>query len=165
KTGLVASRELWDTIRAEKGGIARRELASLGKVVRLAGITKLAIVREDPLDRGRRHILNYGHTIGHALELSLGLSHGHAVSIGMVKEAQIGVGMGITPESLLDELRDTLSIHGLPVELPEGFDPRAARALIAHDKKAKSGRLLMPVVKEPGLAELLEVEPDKILLP
>lgn len=164
KTGLATSRELWDIIREKKEALARRELASLGEMVSLAGRAKLSVVREDPRDRGRRHILNLGHTVGHALELSLGLSHGRAVSIGMVKEAELGVRMGMTPPSLVDELRETLSDHGLPAELPEGFDLKTAIALISHDKKMASGRLVLPVIREPGVAELVEVEPGRILL-
>jgi len=163
KTGLVASRELWDMVRENREALARRELSSIGEMVSLGGRAKLSIVREDPHDRGRRHILNLGHTAGHALELSLGISHGHAVAIGMVAEARFGARIGITPRSLVDEMREVLSEHGLPTELPEGFSIDSARALIPHDKKIASGRLVLPVLREPGLVELVEVEPDCIL--
>ncbi len=162
KTGLVASRELWDFIRENKRAIARRELFSIGEMVSLAGRTKLSVVREDPFDRGRRRILNFGHTVGHALELTLGLSHGHAVAIGMLLECQLGTRLGITPSSLADELRETLHEHGLPTEVPEGFDPAAARALVSHDKKMASGKIVIPIVKEPGFAELVELELDAV---
>lgn len=165
KTGLVASRELWEFIRARKESLARRELSALGEMVSLAGRAKLSVVREDPHDRARRHILNFGHTVGHALELSMGLSHGRAVAIGMVAEARMGVRMGITPASLVDDLREALSENGLPTEIPEGFDPRAASALISHDKKAVSGRLVLPVLREPGIVELVDTEPERIFSP
>jgi len=162
KTAIVASPKLWELLRTRKEAIVRRELSFISEVVSLAGRAKLAIVGEDPYDRGKRHILNLGHTVGHALEITAGLSHGSAISIGMVAEARMGVRMGITPGSLVDELRELLSENGLPTEVPEGFDPKKASALVFHDKKMASGRLLMPVLKGAGLAELVEVEPERV---
>lgn len=163
KTGLVASHELWDLVRENREALARRELSSIGEMISLAGRAKLSVVREDPHDRGKRHILNLGHTLGHTLELSLGLSHGHAVALGMVAEVKLASERGITPPGPLEELVEILSFYGLPTDLPEGFDPEKARHLLAHDKKTRGGKIILPAIKEPGVTELIEVRPDDLV--
>ncbi|MEO0140828.1 MAG: 3-dehydroquinate synthase [candidate division WOR-3 bacterium] len=163
KMSFIVHPELLDLLREKREDILSRNLSALGEMVALAGKAKLGVVREDPYDRSKRHILNLGHTVGHALELSLGLSHGHAVSIGMVKEVELGLRMGITPRSVADEVMETLSKYGLPTDLPEGFEPAKALALISRDKKISGGKLIMPMIRAIGSSELFEVSPDDLI--
>ena len=103
---------------------------------------KARIVDEDPLDKGVRALLNYGHTIGHAIEASTGYSkylHGEAVAVGIAGAAALARKMDILDTA--DELRqvDLLRRVGLPVTFA-GTDPDAVEAAMRHDKKVKDGR-------------------------
>ncbi len=99
---------------------------------------KIGIVREDPLEtKGRRLLLNCGHTVGHALELAMDyrLSHGEAVAIGCVQEAEYAVKLGLAPENWPSELAGRFADAGLPVELPAGYSFESLIPLMRGDKK------------------------------
>ena len=95
---------------------------------------KVKVIEKDPFDKGYRHILNFGHTIGHAIELIHNLSHGEAISIGMVKEIEIASKLGLTKKG---ELKKALSSVGLPVELPKNFNIDKIISVMKSDKKGK----------------------------
>jgi 3-dehydroquinate synthase len=98
---------------------------------------KISVVEKDEMDLGYRHVLNFGHTIGHAIELLYGLSHGEAVSVGMVKEAGLGYRLGIVGSERVEKLRDVLEVNGLPVDLPRDFDSDEVIDVMKFDKKGK----------------------------
>ncbi len=108
---------------------------------------KIDIVEEDPYERGRRAVLNLGHTVGHALETlsSFRLRHGEAVSIGMVAAARIAVTMGVAEPSVTEQLGAVLTDWGLPVRCAiPGRSRLQADGIwrsMAHDKKRRRGRL------------------------
>jgi len=93
---------------------------------------KLKVVEEDEIEEGYRDVLNFGHTIGHAIELIYNLSHGEAISIGMVKELELG---GRMEEA--DRLRKILKINGLPTEFPNNFNPEEVLEIMRSDKKGE----------------------------
>ena len=118
-------------------------------------------VEKDPRDVGIRQILNFGHTIGHALELKYSLSHGQAVLIGMLEELKIGERLGLTSlevRKCLEEITKKLGIVfdelGLEVDLKS----------IMHDKKIFKDKIVLPVVRRIGEAELVEIEVKKLTL-
>ena len=99
---------------------------------------KVAIVREDPLERlGKRILLNCGHTVGHAIEAASGyrLSHGQAVAIGCVEEARHAVRRGLAPKTWPEELAERFMSAGLPVNLPDGMDFASLSQWMRGDKK------------------------------
>ncbi len=101
-------------------------------------LVKVGIVREDPLEtRGRRILLNCGHTVAHAVEKATDfrVSHGEAVAVGCVEEAKIAVRRGIAPASWPDELASRFSAAGLPASLPDGLSLEALVPLMRGDKK------------------------------
>jgi 3-dehydroquinate synthetase len=127
--------------------------------VRCARI-KAKVVSVDPTERGLRMILNYGHTLGHALE-ALGrgkLHHGEAISIGMVYAAAVGAALG-RPD-LTDEHRSVLDALGLPV-VATGTRFDQVREFMQIDKKYKRG-VRMVVLSEPGVPEVVNVK-EKVL--
>jgi 3-dehydroquinate synthase len=102
---------------------------------------KAAVVAADPTERGERAILNFGHTLGHAIEAASGfaLRHGEAIAIGMVLEARLGERLGVTARGVADRLEALLTDAGLPThsDLP-------AADLLARtrtDKKNAAGRV------------------------
>ncbi len=98
---------------------------------------KRQVVMEDERDTGKRMILNFGHTIGHAYELAGRYetwTHGQAVAAGMVTAARLGVRLGVTPAGLPEQLEELLSKLGLPTAIPCSMDDYAAA--IGLDKKS-----------------------------
>jgi 3-dehydroquinate synthase len=110
-------------------------------IVRSAAI-KAAIVEKDEKDAGLRNILNFGHTIGHAIESAsdFRIKHGQAVSIGMVSAAVISNKMGIFKAKDLARLKKLLLAAGLPVAVPRLDMARVIKAM-EHDKKVRNGRI------------------------
>ncbi|MBP5638577.1 MAG: bifunctional shikimate kinase/3-dehydroquinate synthase [Victivallales bacterium] len=99
---------------------------------------KVAIVREDPLERlGKRILLNCGHTVAHAIEAASGyrLSHGQAVAIGCVEEARHAVRRGLAPKTWPEKLAERFMSAGLPVNLPKGMDFVSLSQWMRGDKK------------------------------
>jgi len=120
---------------------------------------KAQIVSEDERDlSGRRALLNFGHTVGHAIETALGYRgwlHGEAIAAGMVAEAEIGRTLGITPPEVADELRQTIAQAGLPTQLPAGTDADALLTLMRHDKKRAGDSLSIVLLEAIGKARLV----------
>ncbi|MHB8085205.1 MAG: 3-dehydroquinate synthase [Dehalococcoidia bacterium] len=110
-------------------------------IVRSAAI-KAAIVEKDEKDAGLRNILNFGHTIGHAIESAsdFRIKHGQAVSIGMVSASVISNKLGIFKAKDLARLKKLLLAAGLPVAVPRLDLARVFRAM-EHDKKVRNGRI------------------------
>ena len=102
---------------------------------------KAGVVSGDEFEAGRRQILNFGHTVGHALELASGytLPHGHAVAVGMVAEARIGEELGVTAPGTADEIQALVGAFGLPASHPSLASSRRLASLMVRDKKTRSG--------------------------
>jgi 3-dehydroquinate synthase len=103
---------------------------------------KAAVVREDERERGLRGILNFGHTIGHAVEIVSGfaLRHGEAIAIGMVLEGALAERIGIADAGLRQEIIDALEGAGLPVTLPGAMSAESILTAMRTDKKSREGR-------------------------
>ena len=123
---------------------------------------KAAIVAADPTEANLRAVLNYGHTVGHALERAApawGLTHGQAVAVGMVAEARAAVAGGLASPQVAVRLEGLLSAAGLPARAP-GLDLEVALAALKLDKKIVQGSLTSPVVADIGAVTLSQVDPD-----
>ncbi len=102
---------------------------------------KAEVVAADEREGGRRAILNYGHTLAHALETSGGydLRHGEAVAIGLVYAAHLAARLGRIDEGRVAEHRKVVAGYDLPISLPPGADEAELLALMGRDKKALDG--------------------------
>ena len=102
---------------------------------------KADVVGSDEREGGRRAILNYGHTLAHALETAGGydLRHGEAVAIGLVFAAELALRLGRVDEARVAEHRATVAAYDLPMEVPSGLDLDDLVELFARDKKAVDG--------------------------
>jgi len=102
---------------------------------------KADVVARDEREAGLRKMLNFGHTIGHAIEAAAAyrLLHGDCVAIGMVVEARIAARLGVAEPGLPDTIGTALGALGLPSALPRGMDPGVVLAATRTDKKARSG--------------------------
>jgi 3-dehydroquinate synthase len=124
-----------DRIKMGDGGALERV------IVRTASI-KADIVSRDEQDLGLRNMLNFGHTVGHALEAVSGfqMNHGEAVALGMLAAARISQRLKLFSVSDFDRLVQLISQAGLPISMPE-FDINEVIEAIKHDKKVTNGKL------------------------
>ncbi len=120
----------------------RRREAIERLVVRSVEI-KADVVRRDAREAGVRKVLNFGHTIGHAVEALSGWSllHGEAVAIGMVAESALGERIGVAERGTRDRVHDAVERAGLPGSIPRTMAPEALLAATRGDKKARAGRV------------------------
>lgn len=121
---------------------------------------KAAIVAADERDSGLRHLLNYGHTLGHALELAteFRLRHGEAVAIGTVFAGRLAGALGRISESRVREHLQVVRFYGLPWQLPDSVSRDELIQLMRLDKKATAG--LTFVLDGPAGAELVQDVPE-----
>jgi len=114
---------------------------------------KAGIVEEDAAEHGRRAILNFGHTVAHALEAVSGYTtlHGEAVAAGMAIEVAIGTSMGITAPGTREALIEALEAFGLPTSIPNAPVGQLLDAM-RHDKKNRAGTVKFAFLKELGQA-------------
>jgi len=115
---------------------------------------KAGVVSADEFEAGRRQILNFGHTVGHALEADSGyrLSHGHAVAVGMVAEARVGEELSVTAGGTADRIRRLVRAFGLP-DTHDGLKrPQRLAELMMSDKKTRSGVVHLVRLEEVGRA-------------
>ena len=113
---------------------------------------KADVVNADPLERGRRQVLNAGHTIAHAIEResNYALLHGEAVAIGLVLEAELGEAAGITAAGTAHALRSALGGAGLPTSVPPGLDHDRLIDVMRIDKKSRAGSLSFALLSAIG---------------
>ncbi len=124
----------------------------LTHVIARSSRLKALIVSADPKERGLRAILNYGHTIGHAIEAVTGYEdylHGEAVSVGMMGAARIAERMGILDNEVVARQADVLRTLGLPLAAP-GVNAEAVMETMLLDKKVEAGRLRFVLLEEIG---------------
>jgi 3-dehydroquinate synthase len=143
KCGVIADPGLFETLERSADRVLRRDPDLLVRLIDASVRLKVRVVTADPRETGRRKVLNFGHTIGHALE-TLGryrLAHGEAVAIGMVAEARIAARAGLAPESLAERIARLLGTLGLPTAIPARFTPAAILQVARRDKKARLGKI------------------------
>jgi 3-dehydroquinate synthase len=116
---------------------------SISRVIVRSREIKAEIVRRDEREQGIRKVLNFGHTIGHAIEHLSGysLAHGEAVSIGMALESDIAERAGLAEAGTLAAIRVALRAAGLPVDRPEAISGEQILDSMRADKKARRGQI------------------------
>lgn len=155
KYGFIMDPELLTVLDA---GTQTLDDLHLTQIIDRCIALKAQVVEEDEFETtGRRAILNYGHTIGHAIELLTGygpILHGEAISIGMVVEAELGVRLGITPPYVTNEVRLRLEHQGLPVSDPILHHVDDMVDAMRSDKKAEAGNFAFSLLTDVGGCKL-----------
>jgi len=138
KHGLIADREYFEFFESHLDAILARDLPTLETVARYNCTIKGRVVEKDPYEKNQRRILNYGHTMGHAIEAASGyeLLHGEAVAIGMIAAGMIEIELGLSEPARLDRVRTVLEKIGVPVKLPPNLAEEKLMDVMRHDKKA-----------------------------
>ena len=159
KYGVVADADFFDFIYDNKTKLLARDKDCLLTVEKRSCAIKASVVMKDEKETGLRAILNYGHTIGHAIEsLSEYKSylHGEAVAIGMAHAAMISESMGYSTKSDTDRIVNLLVSLQLPVKLP-AYSAEAYCGAILRDKKVKDGHITLVLNKGVGNYSLVKI--------
>lgn len=153
KYGVIWDKEFFEFLEINRESILNLDHLPLTNIIRRSCEIKADIVSRDEQERGLRAILNYGHTIGHALETETGYKrylHGEAVAIGMNIEARLSEALGLLNKKDLLRIKEIIESYGLPSELPEGL---SLDSLVSHmmiDKKVEAGELRFVLPEEIG---------------
>ncbi len=154
KSAAIADKELWDllsTIIDEKDVLNYSE-----EIIFACCKVKRKVVEEDEFDTGIRLILNFGHTIGHAIEQTQGfgvVTHGEAVAIGMCRLTKNAEKLGTMPSGLFNELENMLTKFHLPTHLKEWEEDKLFTAL-THDKKTRGSNIRIILLEKIGQAKI-----------
>jgi 3-dehydroquinate synthase len=163
KHAAIKDAALFRELEKNKLTTYRRDKTALAKLMRRNVVIKSNVVEKDEFEQGDRRMLNFGHTLGHAIENILQLPHGHAISIGMVAASLISE--ELTNFKDTDRLIDTLKKYGLPTQA--SYDSRQVMDVLRMDKKKvkdsmnyillnKIGQAVVKVVPIVELEKLLQ---------
>src|SRR5690554_626918 len=144
KHGLIADRELTDFMMENREAIFQIEPAALGYIIEKSCRLKANIVSEDEKERGRRAVLNFGHTIGHALEAVTSYRcyrHGEAVAVGMIGAARLSKRLAYLNGEELELIEKIIRIYELPGSCQYGEKREDVFERLFYDKKARGKRL------------------------
>lgn len=158
KHGAIADADYLTWLSDAAPAILARTDAVVERLVRTSIEIKARIVSADARESGVRAILNFGHTVGHAVErlTDWRTPHGHAVAIGMVVEARLGERLGLTEPGTAATLERLCLRFGLPAGLPHGISMAAVADATLSDKKGRRGVTRFALIRRPGAA--LQVE-------
>jgi 3-dehydroquinate synthase len=121
---------------------------------------KNKVVMEDETERGQRKLLNFGHTVGHAIENRYGLPHGFAISIGMLIAARISEAYAGLNTEVQHLLRRTLQQYQLPTDL--AYEPEGVMSILSLDKKRVNGGIDFVVLEQIGKAAIRKISFDQL---
>ncbi|WP_081165054.1 3-dehydroquinate synthase [Lactococcus garvieae] len=162
KCALIGDKVLWERLLDLKN--EQELLQEAEYFIRAACEVKRRLVVEDQFDQGTRLYLNFGHTIGHAVEAWAGygqVMHGEAVAIGMVQISKVAESKGLMPKGLTAKIRAMLQKFHLPQTF-EPWDEAALFNILTHDKKARGNKIKTVIVPEIGQAKINEISLEEM---
>jgi len=132
KYSLIGSEELFEAFSA-KNALEQMD----DRYIRLCCEIKMGVVKQDPHEKGLRRILNFGHTVGHALEVASGyqLAHGYAIAIGMIAESFLSYRLGYLSENTFDRIESLIRGYGFPLHIPTDIGLEQCMENLRRDKK------------------------------
>ena len=154
KYGVIGDANLFGVIERDPGAVLTLDPTTFVPMVAACARQKAAVVSADEREeRGERAVLNFGHTLGHALEAVTSYGrflHGEAVAIGMVAAARVSAGLGLCDAATVDRITAVLERLGLPVSIPSDVPVAALGAAMRADKKSVDGRIRFIAVERVG---------------
>ena len=166
KYGALGDAALFGRLESGLDQILQMSPELLISIVAACCRQKAAVVAADEREeRGERAVLNFGHTVGHAIEALTEyreLLHGEAVAIGMVAAARVSRALGHCGDQAMARLERLLKHAGLPTDIPDGLTPAALALAMQHDKKSADGRIRFVCLQEIGRTVFVELSAEEI---
>ncbi|MGI9860047.1 3-dehydroquinate synthase [Moorella naiadis] len=165
KYGVIADAGFFAYLEEHLDQALRGDRGVLESIILRCCALKAKVVAGDEREKGLRAILNFGHTVGHAVEAVTGFNtyrHGEAVAMGMVAAARMAVQRGMFSAAETGRLVRLLERAGLPVTMP-ALDPAAFRAALGHDKKIAWGQLRMILPERLGRVQITPIAVEEIM--
>ncbi len=161
KYGAIFNLSLFETLEATQG---RKDLiAKIEEIVYTCCDSKRQVVEQDELDTGKRMLLNFGHTFGHAIEKQYHYetyTHGEAVGVGMLMAAEYGERLGMTPKGTAKRIQAILIQYNLPTDVP--MTAEAMAEAMAVDKKGEGANIHLILLKSLGQAEIVTTDKNEL---
>lgn len=165
KYGIISDTELFAYLEGNLGALLEGRHDVLGFVVKRSCQIKASVVIKDEREAGQRALLNFGHTLGHAIEAATGYRlyrHGEAVAIGMVYAAEMAVKLKMTTGETLARIARLIEMAGLPTR-SENTDPDRIIEFLHHDKKVRDDKIRFVLPKKIGQAIITDGVPEKLI--
>ncbi len=153
KHGLIKNAAYFEWLKENEKLIDSRDMDAVAKMIRESNVVKKDVVEKDPTEQGERALLNFGHTLGHAIEkyMNFQFLHGECVFIGTILACQISYDRGNITKETLDDIIDTILKYDIP-KLPGDFDIEKVIAFTKNDKKVSGNKIKFILIKEIGNA-------------
>lgn len=156
KYGVILDKQLFSFLEKNRDAIKKRRKYVLTYIIKRCCELKKNVVEQDEKEVDLRRILNFGHTVGHAIEIlsNYKISHGKAISIGMIVESKISVALGLLPQKKMIRLKELFRLYSLPVLIPPRINLEKLFAATLHDKKARGGVVYYTLFEHIGKARI-----------
>lgn len=158
KYGASIDADFFTWLAANRATILAQDPTVIVPMIRRCCELKASVVERDEREGGLRRILNFGHTIGHAVEAASGyrLNHGFSVAIGMRAVAELALLGGYTEMDVVEKISELLSQYRLPIAIPPELDRDAIRQYIRADKKSIGGRIFFVLPEAIGKVRITD---------
>ncbi|MHB8148830.1 MAG: 3-dehydroquinate synthase [Desulfobulbia bacterium] len=165
KYGVIYDAGFFRFLAEQRQAILARDLPVLEEVIARCCEIKGAVVAADEREADLRRILNFGHTLGHAVEAAsnFAMAHGLAVGLGMVAACRLAVGKGIFPRDQADAVCGLIADYGLPTEIPAEFSPQHIKGFLKTDKKTVGGRPFFVLPTEIGKVVITDAVSEELI--
>ena len=165
KHGLIKDAAYYEWLKAHKEAILSRDTQTVIDMIAVSCHIKKEVVENDPEEAGERALLNFGHTLGHAVEklMNFTMLHGECVAVGMHAAAWLSMEKGMLTEAAYKDITDTIVSFGLPVSV-KGLEPEQIVAVSKSDKKMDKGRVKFILLDPEGHAVIDRSIRDEQLL-
>ncbi|HIJ90233.1 MAG: 3-dehydroquinate synthase [Desulfobulbaceae bacterium] len=165
KYGVIYDAEFFRYLVEQREAILARDITVLEEVIARCCEIKAAVVAADEREADLRRILNFGHTLGHAVEAAsnYAMAHGLAVGLGMVAACGLAVGKGIFAQEQADAVCQLIADYGLSVKIPAEFSPQQIKSFLKTDKKTVGGRPFFVLPTEIGKVVVTDAVSEELI--
>jgi 3-dehydroquinate synthase len=155
KHAIILDADFFAFLQTNAKALLNLDMSKLAYAVQKSCELKMLVVRTDTYEEGLRRILNFGHTVGHAIELKseYRVSHGRAVASGIIVEAAYAVRKGYLQPMVLEQIKALFSSFGIETMACDGFSEKDLYECMCMDKKALKHRPRVVIIKEIGQVE------------
>jgi 3-dehydroquinate synthase len=153
KYGIIEDPDLLAAVEEGGEALKARDPVFLERIVSASCRIKKGVVEIDETEKGLRRILNFGHTVGHAIEAEsqYAIAHGEAVAMGMAAAALISERKRYLSAEDRERVVSAIGRAGLPVRIPQALDTARILSHLAMDKKKKDGKIHFVLLRKPGM--------------